>query len=78
MPGLDDALIVAVLAATLRIATPLLISAMGELVTQRAGIFNLGVEGTMLVGAFAAWAASIASVSRSTVGSRPRSMSEIV
>ncbi len=51
---LQNGLFISILAATIRIATPLLISAMGELLTQRAGIWNLGIEGTMLAAAFAA------------------------
>ena len=38
-------------AATLRSATPLLLTLLGETLTQRSGIVNLGVEGQMLVGA---------------------------
>lgn len=38
-------------AATVRSATPLLLALLGETLTQRAGIINLGVEGQMLVGA---------------------------
>jgi simple sugar transport system permease protein len=41
--------------AALRSATPLLWTLLGETVTQRAGIVNLGVEGEMLVGAAAAF-----------------------
>jgi general nucleoside transport system permease protein len=37
--------------ATIRLSTPLLIAATGELLTERAGVLNLGVEGIMLVGA---------------------------
>jgi simple sugar transport system permease protein len=37
----------------LQLSTPILLAAMGALVTQRAGIWNIGVEGFMLVGAFA-------------------------
>ena len=37
--------------ATLRAATPLLLAGFGELVTERAGVLNLGVEGMMLIGA---------------------------
>jgi len=39
--------VVSVMAA----ATPLLLAATGELVTERSGVLNLGVEGMMLVGA---------------------------
>jgi ABC-type uncharacterized transport system permease subunit len=45
--GLLEAIILAVLAAS----TPLLIAAAGELVTERAGVLNLGVEGMMIMGA---------------------------
>ena len=37
--------------STLRAAAPLLLAGTGELVTERSGVLNLGVEGTMLVGA---------------------------
>ena len=40
-------------AAMLRIATPLLLAAMGGLLCQRAGVFNIALEGFMLMGAFA-------------------------
>ena len=32
-------------------STPFLIAAIGELVTERSGVLNLGVEGTMIMGA---------------------------
>lgn len=44
---LVEAIILAVLAAS----TPLLIAATGELVAERSGVLNLGVEGMMIVGA---------------------------
>ena len=44
--------LVALIAATLVTATPLLYATIGELVTERAGILNLGIEGTMYAGAF--------------------------
>ncbi len=42
-----EAIILSILAAS----TPLLIAATGELVTERSGVLNLGVEGMMIVGA---------------------------
>lgn len=45
-----------ILASTVAAATPLAYAAFGELVTERAGVLNLGVEGMMLVGAIAGFA----------------------
>jgi ABC-type uncharacterized transport system permease subunit len=44
-------LIPLLLAAAVRAGTPILFAALGELLAERAGILNLGVEGMMLVGA---------------------------
>jgi len=41
------------LAAAIRISTPLLLAATGEMLNERAGVINLGVEGAMLAGALA-------------------------
>jgi simple sugar transport system permease protein len=46
-------LIPLVLAASVRAGTPILLAALGELLAERAGALNLGVEGMMLVGALA-------------------------
>jgi general nucleoside transport system permease protein len=40
-------------------ATPLLFAGFGELVAQRAGVINIGIEGTMLAGALAGYAAAL-------------------
>ncbi len=41
--------------AAIRIASPLIFAALGELICERAGVLNLGIEGIMVVGAFAGW-----------------------
>lgn len=47
--------LVGVLASGIRLATPYLFAALGETFGQRSGVLNLGVEGQMLLGAFAAF-----------------------
>lgn len=42
-------------AATLRIVSPLIFGTLGELLCERAGVLNLGIEGIMTVGAMAGW-----------------------
>lgn len=49
---------VPVLAGTLAAATPLIFAGLGELVAERSGVINLGVEGMILVGAIAGFAAA--------------------
>jgi simple sugar transport system permease protein len=48
----------AILLTIITAATPLVIAAIGELVTERAGVLNLGVEGIMIMGAVCAFAGS--------------------
>ena len=50
------AIVVSIIAA----ATPLLFAALGELVTEKSGVLNLGVEGMMLLGAVASFVTAIA------------------
>jgi simple sugar transport system permease protein len=52
--GLLEAIIISVIAAS----TPLLLAAAGELVVERAGVLNLGIEGMMIMGAACGFAAA--------------------
>jgi len=53
---MDDliALTLSTLAATIRLATPLILCAMAGLLSERAGVIDIGLEGKMLAAAFAA------------------------
>src|ERR687888_1594620 len=48
---MNNSLLVVVLASGVTYGTPLLYAALGELLAERSGVLNLGVEGMMLVGA---------------------------
>ena len=48
-------MVAGILVATLVAGTPLVYAALGELVTERSGVLNLGVEGMMLCGAVSAF-----------------------
>lgn len=48
--------LVPILAGTLAAGTPLIFAGVGELVAERTGVINLGVEGMMLIGAIAGFA----------------------
>ena len=55
---MDQVLIIGLLAATLRIATPILFAGLGEVFNERAGVLNLGIEGIMLIGAILSFIAA--------------------
>jgi general nucleoside transport system permease protein len=48
-------LLIAIIVTVVGASTPILIAAMGELVVEKSGVLNLGVEGMMLVGAITAF-----------------------
>lgn len=52
---LETSIIISILAATVRIATPILLAAIGEMIAERSGVYNMGLEGTMLMSAFTAY-----------------------
>jgi general nucleoside transport system permease protein len=51
---MDTELLASFLASAVRVATPLLLAALGETLAERGGVINLGIEGAMLAGALAA------------------------
>jgi general nucleoside transport system permease protein len=55
------ATVVGILLATIGAGTPLVFAALGELVAEKSGVLNLGVEGMMLVGAVCGFVAAFES-----------------
>ncbi|HEY8910007.1 MAG TPA: ABC transporter permease [Desulfosporosinus sp.] len=56
---MNSAIIISILATGIRSATPYLLAALGEMFTQRSGVYNLGVEGIMMMGAFVGFYATL-------------------
>lgn len=55
---MDISLLTALAASTVAMAIPLLLAGVGELIAERAGVLNIGLEGMILAGAFVAMAAA--------------------
>ena len=58
MAGISDIISVGLFAAAIRMATPIIYAGLGGMFSERVGITNIGLEGTMLTSAFAGVAAS--------------------
>ena len=48
---MNDSQLILTIFAAMSLGTPLIFATVGEIITERAGILNLGVQGIMLVGA---------------------------
>ncbi|MBM1001701.1 MAG: ABC transporter permease [Desulfofustis sp. PB-SRB1] len=55
---MDIAILIPLLAATVQSGTPILYATLGEIITERSGVLNLGVEGIMIVGALTGFVVS--------------------
>ena len=57
-PAMDDVAVGTLLASTLRVSVPLILCALAGCLSERSGVIDLGLEGKMLLTAFAAGSAA--------------------
>jgi simple sugar transport system permease protein len=67
---MEDSILTAILVATIVAGTPLIITALGELITEKSGVLNLGAEGMMAVGAIVTSRRRITRAARRSARSR--------
>ena len=58
---LGDAFLISLIAGAVAAGVPLLLAGLGEQVSEKAGVLNIGIEGMMLFGAYAGFAAAFGS-----------------
>lgn len=56
---MNSAIAISIFMTVVGASTPILLAALGELITEKSGVLNLGVEGMMLVGAVTGFAATV-------------------
>ena len=61
LASINSSLLVTILAGAVAGGTSILYAGLGETISERAGVINVGTEGTMLIGALAAFAAAVES-----------------
>ncbi|NLW06522.1 MAG: ABC transporter permease [Clostridia bacterium] len=60
---MENTVLITILAAAVTAGTPILYAALGEIICERSGVLNLGVEGMMLVGAVCGYMVAVRSAS---------------
>lgn len=53
---MNDAIVISIIMTVVGAATPILLAALGELIVEKSGVLNLGIEGLMLIGAVTGFA----------------------
>ena len=56
---MNDTIIISIIMTVIGASTPILLAALGELIVEKSGVLNLGIEGMMLIGAVAGFAVTL-------------------
>lgn len=77
MEAVGALLDLALLASAVRLTVPILLTALGAVYTERGGVFNIGLEGTMVMGTFFGAAATHAAAQALGAGGAPSSLAAV-